>query len=201
MSHNIKERKKKRHNIYREEHTTWTLSTCPCYIRKRASLFQHRLQSKVALLTLVPFALLSSLSAFSMRYYAFWHMLPMPACFLSPSLFPLFLTEIMLWMHTCTSKDRMSRKEIRIKAVFARLGTGTICIIAFDKNALPIKYHSSLNCLGFNKLSYFHISNLTGCSCGGNLNVFQNSLSTWARRGSHLSQGATGRGRTHFYPA
>lgn len=85
---------KKKYSIYREEHTTWTLPVCPCYIRKSPALFQHRLQSKVALLTSVPFALLSSLSAFSMRYYAFCHMLQMPACSLLS--FPLFLTQI-IW--------------------------------------------------------------------------------------------------------
>lgn len=121
-------------------------------------------------------------------------------CGCQPALFSVSLSNHGMNAHMHTSEDRMNSKEIRIKAVFARLGTGTICIIAFDKNALPIKYHSSLNCLGFNKLSYFHISNLTGCSCGGNLNVFQSSLSTRARRGSHLSRRAKRRGRTHFYP-
>lgn len=121
-------------------------------------------------------------------------------CGCQPALFSVSLSNHGMNAHMHTSEDRMNSKEIRIKAVFARLGSGTICIIAFDKNALPIKYHSSLNCLGFNKLSYFHISNLTGCSCGGNLNVFQSSLSTRARRGSHLSRRAKRRGRTHFYP-
>lgn len=127
-------------------------------------------------------------------------------CGCQPALFSLSLIlcfSLKSW-YECTHahlKTERTEKKSESRLFFARLGTGTICIIAFDKNALPIKYHSSLNCLGFNKLSYFHISNLTGCSCGGNLNVFQSSLSTRARRGSHLSRGAKRRGRTHFYPA
>ncbi len=78
-------------------------------------------------------------------------------CGCQPALFSVSLSNHGMNAHMHTSEYRMNRKEIRIKAVLARLGTGMICIIAFDKNALPIKYHSSLNCLGFNKLSYFHI--------------------------------------------